>query len=285
MTAPATGTAGMIGLGNIGQPMALTLLRSGFSVVVHDVRQEPTEPCREAGARVASWPREVAEKCDVVGVAVVDDAQLREVVLGQDGLLAASRSGLVIVVHSTVLPGTVQDLAERAAEHGCALVDAPVSGGDMGAREGTLTVMVGGNSGDIARCRPYLEAIGRRIDIMGEISAGAATKLALQLMTYCNQLAALEAVRLAAASGIDEAALMDLAGFTTADSWMVRNWGFFDRLMREHRLAGTEEMYRFFGKDLFDVVLAAREANVSVPVAAVAGQSLAGSFKERFSSI
>lgn len=276
---------GFIGLGNIGAPMATTLVRAGFEVHVYDVRAEAVDKCVAAGAHAAASPREIGTVCEVVGIAVLNDAQVTETVTGSDGVLAAARPGTVAVVHSTVLPGTVTALAREAARDGFSVVDAPVSGGDMGARGGTLTVMAGGDQAALERCRPYFAAIGERVDLMGEPGAGAAAKLALQLMTYCNQLAALESVRLAEAHGIEEGRLVDLATATTGDSWIIRNWGFFDRLLREHRSAGSDEVYQNYGKDLFDVIVAARETGVSLPVAGVAAQALRPSFKQRYESL
>ncbi len=281
---PAAGfdrRVGFVGLGNIGQPMALALVEGGFDVTVLDVREDATRPCAQAGARVASSPREVAEDCDVVAIAVVDDAQVESVVAGGDGLLATARAGSLVVLHSTLLPATVLSLSEQAAAAGVALVDAPVSGGDTAAREGALTVMVGGDEADVERCRPLFDTIGEHTLVMGPVGAGAATKLAQQLMIYCNQLAALEAMRLATAHGIDEDQLARLARLSTADSWVIRNWGFFDRLMREHPQAGSDDLYRFFSKDLFDVVVTAREDGLSLPLAGVASQLVTPAFKER----
>ncbi|MDP8977182.1 MAG: NAD(P)-dependent oxidoreductase [Actinomycetota bacterium] len=275
------GRVGFVGLGNIGQPMALALVEAGFEVTVLDVREEATRPCAEAGARVASSPREVAESCELVAVAVVDDAQVESVVAGEDGVLAAARPGGLVVLHSTLLPATVLSLSQRCAGAGVGVVDAPVSGGDAAAREGALTVMVGGDEADIERCRPLFDAIGEHTLVMGPVGAGAATKLAQQLMIYCNQLAALEAMRLAGAHGIDEERLARLAQLSTADSWVIRNWGFFDRLMREHPQAGSDELYRFFSKDLFDVVVTAREDGLSLPLAGVASQLVRPAFQQR----
>ncbi|MQA06479.1 MAG: NAD-binding protein [Streptosporangiales bacterium] len=276
------GRVGFIGLGNIGLPMALTLLRSGREVWVHDVRPDAVQSCVEAGARAAT-PREMAAGCDLVGIAVLSDAQVTDVVTGL--LTGVDSTGPVVVVHSTILPATVTELDARTAEVGVGLVDAPVSGGDMGARAGTLTVMAGGRPEHLERCRPYFTAIGERVEAVGGVGSGAAAKLALQLMTYCNQLAALESVRLADAYGIEESAFVDLATETTGDSWIIRNWGFFDRLMRDHRLAGTDEMYQTYGKDLYDVVVAAREAGVSLPVAGVSAQEVAPSFRARYEAL
>lgn len=283
MTAPNE-CVGFIGLGNIGEPMAITLVRAGFDVRVYDVRSEAVDACVAAGAQAAGSPRDVGAACDLVGIAVLNDEQVVETVAGPDGVFAGARPDTVAVVHSTVLPGTIGTLATAAAPGPFSVVDAPVSGGDMGARAGTLTVMAGGAEAAVERCRPYFAAIGERVDVMGEAGAGAAAKLALQLMTYVNQLAALESVRLADAYGISEDRLMDLATTTTADSWIIRNWGFFDRLLREHRHAGSDEVYQNYGKDLFDVMVAARESGVSLPVAGVAAQALRPSFKERYES-
>ncbi|MQA94331.1 MAG: NAD-binding protein [Streptosporangiales bacterium] len=267
--------AGFIGLGNIGAPMAATLVRAGFEVRVYDVRPGAVAAAEREGAVATDGPAAVAAGCDLIGLAVLDDTQVTEVTRE---IAAAARPETVVIVHSTVLPRTVTALQDS----GVRVVDAPVSGGDMGAAAGTLTVMAGGEPEALARCEAYFAAIGERVELLGPPGAGAAAKLSLQLMTYANHLVALEAVTLAAAHDIAEDRLIDLATATTGDSWTVRNWGFFDRLLRDHRDAGTEAAYRYFGKDLFDVVLVAREAGVSLPLAGLASQALAPAFRERY---
>ena len=144
---------GFIGLGQMGTPMAIRLLGWPGGLVVCDVRAEATVELLGKGAQVAKTPAEVAAVAAVVSVMVLDDAQVEEVVCGPDGILAAGRPGVVVALHSTIVAGTAEALARRCAPHGVAIVDAPVSGGSMGAHEGTLAVLVGGDEAAVKRCR------------------------------------------------------------------------------------------------------------------------------------
>jgi 3-hydroxyisobutyrate dehydrogenase-like beta-hydroxyacid dehydrogenase len=199
---------GFIGLGQIGGPMAGHLVDWPDGLVVCDLMPEATAPLAERGARIAATPAEVAAAADVVSVMVVDDEQVRAVVTGDDGVLGAAGPGTVVAVHSTIRAETAEELAAELAPHGIALVDAPVSGGFMGAHEGTLAVMVGGEPDMVERCR---EPFGRWAKLFvhaGPVGAGTRMKLARNLMHFTAFTAALEAQRLAEAAGID---LRDLA--------------------------------------------------------------------------
>ncbi|WP_181780026.1 NAD(P)-dependent oxidoreductase [Pseudonocardia pini] len=274
-------TVGLVGLGNIGTPMGLSLLRAGLGLVVRDLREEAAAECVAAGARFAASNAELLDATDLIGIAVVDDRQLRALMLGEDGLLDQAKPGTTFIVHSTVLPATIHEVAAAADERGVNVVDAQVSGGDLRAREGDLALMVGGRAEDVERCTEYFAAVGRRAQHMGESGSGAATKVAIQMMTFGNWIAAMEAMRLARALGIDEKVLADFATDTTADSWVAQTWGNYDRLQREHRLAGTEDLYRLFDKDLFNGVALGRELGLQLPVTAVSSQVLADTWKER----
>ena len=192
---------GVVGLGDIGRGVAGTLSTSGVDLTVCDVRPEATEPFRP-GARVAATPGEVAAHCDVILVAVVNDAQVREVVTGPDGLLSAGRSEIAVVVLSTVSIETALDVAERAAEQGVLLVDCGVSGGPAAAASGELVCMVGGTAEAVERVRPVLDVLGSRVLHMGPVGAGLSAKLARNLVQYGSWLAAYEAQVLAEAAGI-----------------------------------------------------------------------------------
>jgi 3-hydroxyisobutyrate dehydrogenase len=195
---PATG---VVGLGDIGRGVSGTLAQAGIELTVCDVRPEATEPFRPV-ARVAATPAEVAAHCDVVLVAVVDDAQVRHVVAGPDGILSAGRSGIAVVVLSTVSIGTALEMAERAAEEGVLLVDCGVSGGPAAAASGELVCMVGGTSEAVDRVRPVLDVLGSNVLHMGTVGAGLSAKLARNLVQYGSWLAAYEAQVLAEAAGI-----------------------------------------------------------------------------------
>ncbi|MEO9340779.1 NAD(P)-dependent oxidoreductase [Mesorhizobium sp. SB112] len=276
-----TRKAGFVGIGNIGTPMVLSLLRGGFEVVVRDLRREAAKEVLGAGATFAATNQELADSCDLIGVAVVNDAQTRSLLLGEDGLLAAMKPGQMLVLHSTILPATVKEMGAEAAKKDVQLVDAQLSGGDLRARKGDLAFMVGGTADEFERAKVYLEPMARRSEHMGELGAGAATKIAIQMMTFGNWVAAMESMKLAGALGLDEKKLADFAIATTADSWVAQTWGNYDRLLREHRLNGSEDLFRLFDKDLFNAVALGREIGVLLPATAVGSQVLAPLAKER----
>ncbi len=217
---------GFIGLGNIGKPMAVNLVRAGFDVTVYDVRTESLRDVGALGAIVVHSSREVAERSDVVSIAVLDDAQVEAVILGQgedDGLLAALKPGSIIVVHSTVSPQICQSLATRVEQKGVRFLDAPVSGAERGASDGTLTLLVGGSAADIDRCRPLFDVIGDQVFHLGKVGAGQAAKLCNNVMFTINLLIAEEALGLARAAGIDENQMLEIVRASTGNSWVIQN--------------------------------------------------------------
>ena len=278
---PNPPTVGFVGLGNIGRPMVGSLLREGFDAAIRDVREEAAAPLVAAGARFMGSNRELAEAADLIGIAVVDDAQLLDLVTGKDGLIAFCKPGSLLVVHSTVLPATIRTIGAALDDKGIHLLDAQISGGDLRAKDGDLAVMVGGEQAQFDRCVDYFDAIGRRAELLGGRGAGATTKIAIQTMTFGNWMAAMESMRLARAAGLDEKTLADFATDTTADSWVAQVWGNYDRLLNTHPLAGTENLFRMFDKDLFNAVALGRELGVQLPMTAVGSQVLADAARER----
>ncbi len=211
-----TGTTrvGFVGLGNIGKPMALRLAAAeGIDLCVYDVAREPLVELEAAGAGVAESVAALAARSEVVCVMVRDDDQVRDV-LG--GILGAAVDGLTVVIHSTVAPGTPAELADLAAPHGIRVVDAPVSGGAMGAADGTLAIMVGGPDDAFAAARPALDVLGTKVVHAGPIGAGTRFKLARNLMHFVAFTAAGEAQRLAEAAGLDVAELGRVVRHTDA---------------------------------------------------------------------
>ncbi len=261
---------GFIGLGNLGQPMARALLRDGWEVTVADLRSEKIEPCVQDGARAAGSPAELAA-CVVVALAVPDDAAVEEVLRGSDGapgLLPALAPDAVVLVHSTILPGTARRLARQAAERGVGLLDAPVSGGPDRALAGELTVMVGGDAAVMRRAGPVLAAVATDIRHVGPSGAGSAVKLANQLMMFSALAGVHEALDLARAYEVEADTVLAAVATSTGDSWVARNWGFFDDVAAAYDAGGTPVRERPWSKDLWDVVAAARDAGVAVPVGA-----------------
>jgi 3-hydroxyisobutyrate dehydrogenase len=266
-------TVGFVGLGNIGQPMTRALLRAGFEVAVLDTAPEKAEACVEEGARAVTGPEDLAD-CAVVALAVPDDDAVEKVLCGS-GLLAALASDAIVIVHSTILPATARRLAGVAGERGLGLLDAPVSGGAERALAGELTVMVGGEAAVVERARPALDAVGSDVRHVGPSGAGSAVKLANQLMMLSALAGAHEALDLARAYDVDERVVLEAVATSTGDSWVARNWGFFDDVARAYDEGGTPVRERPWSKDLWDVVAAARAADVAVPVAGVLAQLLA----------
>jgi len=213
----ATSTAvGYIGLGNMGAPMARRLLDRPGTLVVCDARTEALEPFTAAGAVAAATPAEVAAQTTVISVTVLDDAQVRDVVTGPDGILTTARPGTVVAVHSTVSDVTATELAETCRVAGVDLVDAPVSGGAPGAQQGRLAVMVGGSDDAFAAVR---EPFGHFADLVvhaGPVGAGTRMKLARNLLHFVSFTAACEAQRLAEAAGLDIRALGKVVRHTDA---------------------------------------------------------------------
>lgn len=208
---------GFIGLGNIGRPMALRLATAPaeleLDLVVYDVAPEPLAELDAAGASIAGSVAELAAGCAVVCVMVRDDEQVRDV-LGE--VWGAAHDGLVVVVHSTVAPETPRQLEISAAKHGVLLVDAPVSGGAMGAADGSLAILVGGSDQAFAACSVVLARMGSMVVHAGPIGSGTRMKLARNLMHFVAFTAATEAQRLAEAAGLDLKRLGEVVRHTDA---------------------------------------------------------------------
>jgi 3-hydroxyisobutyrate dehydrogenase-like beta-hydroxyacid dehydrogenase len=212
---------GFVGLGNIGKPMALRLA-AGLAVTtpqlrVYDVAPDALAELEQAGAQVAADLADVATHTDLVCVMVRDDDQVREVL---DGLMSVPRppdaGPLTVAVHSTVAPGTPAELAELAGRHGVRLLDAPVSGGAMGAADGTLAIMVGGDDEAFAACAETFALMGSRVVHAGPIGSGTGMKLARNLLHFVSFTAVTEAQRLAEAAGLDLVALGEVVRHTDA---------------------------------------------------------------------
>ncbi|WP_310964665.1 NAD(P)-dependent oxidoreductase [Nocardioides terrisoli] len=193
-------SVGFIGLGNIGKPMALRLAGSEHPLWVYDVAPDPLTELAAAGASVASSVADLAGHVDVVCVMVRDDEQVRDVV-GE--ILGTGREGLTVAIHSTVAPDTPASMEDICRWHGVQVVDAPVSGGAMGAADGTLAIMVGGSDAAYGACAAPLGVMGSHVVHAGPIGAGTRMKLARNLLHFVSFTAATEAQRLAEASGLD----------------------------------------------------------------------------------
>jgi 2-hydroxy-3-oxopropionate reductase len=203
---------GFIGLGVMGAPMARNLLEAGYELVVHSRSRGPAEELAQAGAETAGSPREVAERADVVITMLPDSAAVRDVVLGGDGVLAGASSGTLLIDMSTIDPEVSIEVARAASERDVAALDAPVSGGDVGAQEGTLSIMVGGDADDVERARPLFEVLGKTIVHVGGPGAGQVVKACNQVVVAVTIAAVSEALVLGSKAGVDPAKILDVLG-------------------------------------------------------------------------
>ena len=193
---------GLIGLGNIGEPVCRQLIKNGYGVSVFDAGREAMERLEDTAAEPAQSPRALASAADVVLLSLPNSAVVEEVVLGEDGLLGSLSPGKVVVDTSSSKPSSTRMISERLSEAGIDMLDAPVSGGVMRAREGKLSVMVGGRREVFERCSPILEAFGGRIFFLGDHGAGHLAKALNNLLSATTLASAAEAVILAEKAGL-----------------------------------------------------------------------------------
>ncbi|NJP10144.1 MAG: 2-hydroxy-3-oxopropionate reductase [Leptolyngbyaceae cyanobacterium RU_5_1] len=196
---------GFIGLGIMGKPMARNLLKAGYPVVVHNRSRATTEELTAEGAGVAETPGAIAQQSDVVITCLPDSPDVESVVLGNEGVLAGAQSGMIYIDASTIAPTTAQKVYTALKLKGVDALDAPVSGGDIGAQQGTLSIMVGGDEAAFQRALPILQAIGKNIIHVGEAGAGQVTKACNQIVVSLTIQAVAEALTFAKKSGVDPA--------------------------------------------------------------------------------
>ncbi|BAU12209.1 2-hydroxy-3-oxopropionate reductase [Leptolyngbya sp. NIES-3755] len=206
---------GFIGLGIMGKPMVQNLLKAGYSVTVFNRSTTAIDELATQGAIPATSPKQVAEQSDVVITCLPDSPDVESVVLGENGVLSGARSGMLLIDMSTIAPATSKKIYSELQKHDIQSLDAPVSGGDIGAQQGTLSIMVGGEKSAFDRALPVLQAMGKNIVHIGEAGAGQVTKACNQIVVAMTVQAVAEALTLAKKSGVDPAKVRDalLGGF------------------------------------------------------------------------
>ncbi len=201
---------GFIGTGNIGTPMAASLINAGHELVVHDIHRDKTQPLIDRGALWAASPAEVATQCDVICTCLPGPAEMEPVCLGSNGILSGARPGSVYIDHTTNSPLLARRVYDLFAEKGIAMLDAPVSGGVEGARVRDLLVMVGGDDQIFQQNLPVLEAIGERVMHTGGIGSGCVCKIMHNTAVFCADLAMTECWTLAIKSGVPAETIVDV---------------------------------------------------------------------------
>lgn len=216
-------TVGFIGTGVMGASMAGHLIDAGFDVRVYSRTMSKTAPLVERGAKAAASPAQIAAECDMVFSIVGFPTDVEEIYLGEGGLVANAKAGALLVDMTTSSPKLAREIHARATERGLSSLDAPVTGGDRGAREGTLTILVGGSEADLARAMPCFEAMGKKVRLMGGPGAGQTAKLANQIAICGSMTGLCEALKFADANGLDLSMLIDTIGSGAAGSWSMTN--------------------------------------------------------------
>jgi 3-hydroxyisobutyrate dehydrogenase len=252
---------GFVGLGIMGRPMALNLTKAGHSLKVFNRTPSKLKPLTDAGAQPAATPADAAIGSEAIITMVSDTPDVEQVVLGDSGILQKASRGSVVVDMSTISPSATARMARQCEARGVDMLDAPVSGGERGAIEGTLSIMVGGHEEVFRRCTPIFQAMGRNVVYCGDHGTGQTTKLCNQVICVLNILAVCEGLTLAQRSGLDLDAMLRAVSGGAAGSWMLSNLA--PKMIQGNWAPGF--LIRLQQKDLRLVMQAADELKLSLP--------------------
>lgn len=251
---------GYIGLGLMGKSMARNILKAGFPVVVHNRSRAAVDELVAEGAVAASSPAVVAAQVDIVFTNLPDSPDVEKVVLGEKGIIEAAHDGLIVVDNSTIKPASSRKIAAELAKKGIYSLDAPVSGGDIGAKNGTLTIMVGGDASALEKAMPVLQAMGKTITHVGEAGAGQVAKAANQIMVAAQMVAMGELLVFSKKAGVDPRKVVDAIKAGAAQCWALDIKT--PRLFAGNREPGFKSYMQL--KDMNIVLDTAREYDVPV---------------------
>ncbi len=261
-------TVGYIGLGLMGKSIARNILKAGFPLIVHNRSRGAVAELVAEGAQEAHSPAEVASRSEVIFTNLPDTPDVLEVVLGPGGIHEAARPGMVVIDNSTIKPAAARQIAAALANKGAQSLDAPVSGGDIGARNATLTIMVGGSADALERVRPVLQVIGKTITHVGDAGAGQIAKAANQIMVAAQMVAMAELIIFAQKCGADPRKVVEAIRGGAAQCWSLDVKP--QRLFEGNRQPGFKAYMQ--AKDLSIVLETAREYGIPLPSTAVDAQ-------------
>jgi 2-hydroxy-3-oxopropionate reductase len=256
---------GYIGLGLMGKPMARNLMKAGYPLTVHNRSRDPVDELASEGATPAFSPKEVAENSDIVFTNLPDSPDVEQVVLGELGIIEGCSNGMIFVDNSTIKPETARKIAKALAEIGVEALDAPVSGGDVGAQAGTLAIMVGGSASVFDQVLPVFEAMGKTISYVGDSGAGQVAKACNQIMVAAQMVAMAELLLTAKKSGVSPQAVVTAIQGGAAQCWTLDVKP--ERLFEGERGPGFKAY--MMHKDLGIVMDTARTYGMPLPATAV----------------
>ncbi len=252
---------GYIGLGIMGKSIARNIMKAGFPIVVHNRSRASVQELVSEGAQEAFSPAEVTARTDIIFTNLPDSPDVEEVVLGREGIIETARSGQVYVDNSTIKPAVARSIAAQLAKKGVEALDAPVSGGDIGARDATLTIMVGGSESALEIAMPVFRAIGRTITRVGEAGAGQVAKAANQIMVAAQMAAMGELLIFSQKAGVDPKKVIDAIKGGAAQCWALDVKP--SRLFSGNRKPGFKAYMQ--AKDMNIVLETAREYGIPLP--------------------
>ena len=261
---------GFIGLGIMGKPMAKNLMQAGYELAVHNRSPEKAQELAREGATAAESPREVAGQSDIIITMLPDSPDVREILIGEGGVLEGIEEGALVVDMSTISPVVTEELAAAIGEKGASMLDAPVSGGDVGAIEGALSIMVGGSEADFERAKPLFEVMGKTVTHVGPTGAGQVTKACNQIVAALTIEAVSEALVLGSKGGVAPEKILDVLSGGLAYNKIME-------VKREKLLSHAFEpgfRAELHHKDLGIALAAGREYGVALPVTAIVDQML-----------
>jgi 2-hydroxy-3-oxopropionate reductase len=251
---------GYIGLGLMGRPIARNILKAGFAVVVHNRSRAAVDDLVSEGALSANSPKEVASQVDIIFMNLPDSPDVEKVALGENGIIEGAHAGLIVIDNSTIKPASARMIAQKLKEKGAFALDAPVSGGDIGARNATLTIMVGGEAQALETALPVLQAMGKTITHVGDAGAGQVAKAANQIMVAAQMVAMGELLVFSKKAGVDPRKVVDAIKAGAAQCWALDIKP--PRLFDGNRNPGFKSYMQL--KDMNIVLETAREYNVPI---------------------
>ena len=257
-----------IGMGTMGAPMVLNILKAGHEVVVNNRTREKELPLVDAGALRAATPREAAAGAEIIITCVSDTPDVEAVVLGDEGIIHGAPAGSLLIDMSTISPAATRDIAAKLADRKIRMLDAPVSGGSEGAQNGTLAIMVGGEAKDVQHAMPVLDAMGKTITHVGSIGSGQITKAINQVILAGTFMGVAEGMVLGIKAGLDMQKVTDAISGGAAGSWVLSNRAM-NMVNNTYPLGFRTRLHH---KDLRIALEAARDMGITLPISALVDQ-------------
>ena len=258
----------------MGKPIAINIAKAGFDLMVHDIRKEPLQELSRFGAKIAHSAKEAAQVGELVEITVLDDTQVKAVLFGETGVLAAAKPGTMLAIHSTVLPKTLKAIVENASARNIIIVDAPISGGETGAYEKRLCYMAGGAKESVDKCRDVFATSAAEILHLGDVGTGTTAKIINQILVCINMLAMFEGISVAEKAGLDLKMLQQVLHNSAGQSYMADHW--FERIERVSKSPeALRHQWEGFYKTLSVALECANDLGLALPGTALTQQLLA----------